>query len=264
MTIIAKTETQLIEGFDSEEVRVIRTLIDPTNKLNLEQIKLFLHVCKEKQLDPRMKQIYAVPRNNKHTGKTELTIQVSIDGLRMIAERTGKYSPGKETEYLRDDKGKLLGATAFVKKLTPDGTWHEVSAMAYLVEYMPRYNAQFWNQMPHVMIEKCAEAKALRRAFPGDLSGLYSDDEMSQSKKQEVPLVEPVQVELECITELQAIHLNMLLQSDDKYRDTLMNFLSAEYKATKLEEMPALIHDRVLSRIMRNNAKREATYEIEE
>lgn len=139
-----------------------------------EELKLFLHVCIRTGLDPFMRQIYSVPRG------TQRTIQTSIDGLRLIAERTGRYAPGKEAIFNYDANGKLISATSFIKKMTADGTWHEVSATAIHDEYCPGNNS-FWKKMPHVMISKCAEALALRKAFPAEMSNLYTKEEMDQA-----------------------------------------------------------------------------------
>ncbi len=153
------------------------------------ELQLFLHVCIKTGLDPFMKQIYSIPRGGQRT------IQTSIDGFRLIAERTCRYSPGKEPSYTYDSNGKIISATATVKKMTPDGTWHDISATAFNDEYNGRNT--FWNKMPHLMLAKCAECLALRRAFPAEMSGVYSDDEMAQAKKPDELEEEPKPVLLD-------------------------------------------------------------------
>ena len=151
----------------------------------------FMHIVKETRLDPLRNQIYAVSRNSRTPdGRWEktFTTQTSIDGFRLIAERTEKYAPGKEPTWHYDEDGRLESATAYVKKMTKDGTWHEVGATAYLDEYAQRDKkgnlTRFWQKMGRLMISKCAEALALRKAFPDALSGVYTDDEMLQANEQ--------------------------------------------------------------------------------
>ena len=167
------------DDFTPEKVELIKTTIckGATN----DQLQLFVEVCKKTSLNPFMKQVYAVMRNSK--GVQTMTIQVSIDGFRLIADRTGKYAPGKESTFKYDGKT-LVTATSYVKKQTQDGTWHEVAATASYDSYAQTYNGKpnnFWAKMPEVMLSKVAEALALRKAFPADLSGLYTKDEMGQA-----------------------------------------------------------------------------------
>jgi len=174
---VALIDPQAVEHYTPGTVDIIRRTIAPN--LTMDELNVFLHNCMRTGLDPMAKQIYAIKRAGR------MCIQTGIDGFRLIAERTGKYSPGKDTEFLYDDKGTLLGAKVYVKKMTPDGTWHDISATALLREYNPGQG--LWGRMPHVMIEKCAEARALRRAFPADLSGLYTDEEMEQASDHGTP-----------------------------------------------------------------------------
>jgi phage recombination protein Bet len=151
------------------------------------ELQLFLHVCSRTGLDPFRNQIYAIKRNTKDGAR--MTIQTGIDGFRLIAERTERYSPGKEPTYEYDQQGKLISATSYIKKQTADGTWHDVAGKAYWEEYAQVYNgkpSQFWAKMPHVMLAKCAEAIALRKAFPGDFSGIYTTEEMAQAEPVEI------------------------------------------------------------------------------
>lgn len=171
------------EHFDRDQIDLIKNTI--CKGATDDEFMLFMHVCKKTKLDPFVKQIYPVKRWDSKLGKEVMTVQTGIDGYRLIAERTGAYSPGKEPSFVHDADGRIISSTAYVKKRTADGMWHEVAATAYYEEYVQKNKSQqptsFWLKMPHNQLAKCAEALALRKAFPGDLSGIYTQEEMEQS-----------------------------------------------------------------------------------
>lgn len=150
-----------------------------------DEFQLFIHVCKKTGLDPFMRQVYPVKRWDSALKREAMTIQVGIDGYRLIADRTGRYAPGRETTYTYDKDGNLHSATAYVKKQTNDGTWHEISATAFYSEYVGTTKdgspTTMWRTKKHIMLGKCAEANALRKAYPAELSGVYTSEEMSQA-----------------------------------------------------------------------------------
>jgi phage recombination protein Bet len=178
MSLAIQTQSSKIVHFElgGEKVQLLKDMFfrDSTDT----EFQIFVHACQRTGLDPFMRQIHPVKRGGK------MTIQTGIDGFRLIAERTGRYSPGKEATFTCDEQGKLQSATAYIKKQTPDGSWHEISATAYWDEYVQVYNgkpSQFWAKMPRTMLAKVAETIALRKAFPADLSGIYSNEEMNQA-----------------------------------------------------------------------------------
>jgi phage recombination protein Bet len=191
------------------------------------ELNLLLYVVARTGLDPHMKQIYAIVRKSRQKDgsyKSSMTIQTGIDGFRLIAERTGKYSPGREPSYEYDAQGKLTSATAYVKKMTPDGTWHEIGATAFWAEYVQldfnKNPTSFWLKMPKGQLAKCAEAIALRKAFPGDFNQLYSTEEMEQAKNDQK--VEP-EVAIEAVVE--KIKEPMIIAAPDLYIDEIDAYL---------------------------------------
>jgi phage recombination protein Bet len=148
-----------------------------------DELALFIFQCARTGLDPFSRQIYCIVRAGK------MTIQTGIDGFRLIAERSKRYAPGPEPVYEYDAGGRVRKATAYVLKRTDDGTWHSVAASAYYEEYVVLNDRKqplgLWAK-PHIMLGKCAEALALRRAFPAELSGLYTAEEMAQAGPGEV------------------------------------------------------------------------------
>lgn len=161
------------------------------------QLALFLEVCRARGLDPFTRQVFYTPQG----------VIVSIDGLRSIAERTGCYAPGP-TRYEYSPDGGLLAAYVTVRKMVASA-WHDVEESAYLEEY--RGHSPIWKKMPRVMLAKCAEARALRRAFSADLSGLYSAEEMDQAQpERDITPAKPVEVQAVSVIELSDAYADAL------------------------------------------------------
>ena len=114
-----------------------------------------------------------------------MTIQTAIDGFRSIADRTGQYCSSDDPIFEEKD-GKLTKATVTVGKRV-QGVEGKFTATARWDEYYPDKNTFMWDKMPYTMLGKCAEALALRKAFPQQLSGLYTGDEMDQAGDQDIP-----------------------------------------------------------------------------
>ena len=190
MSALFKHEnTQIASSFTTDQRQVIKDVF--CKGLTYDEIKVFEFTCERTGLCPFSKQIHPVKRNDKKLGREVMTIQTSIDGFRLIADRTGRYCPGREPTFQYDKNGSVLSATAYIKKQTKDGTWHEVSATAFFSEYAQGFKdfntglkklTPFWLDMPHNQLAKCAESLCIRKAFPADLSGIYSHDEMAQSE----------------------------------------------------------------------------------
>jgi phage recombination protein Bet len=172
-------------GYDQTKIELIKETI--ARGASDDELMLFLHLANRSGLDPFSRQIYLIERRSQVNGewKTTRQPQTGIDGFRLIADRTGSYAPGRAPTYEYDEKGFLLSATAYVKKWVR-GEWHEVAATAHYDEYVQKKRDgspnQMWAEKPHIMLAKCAEALALRRAFPAELSGLYTPDEIPEER----------------------------------------------------------------------------------
>lgn len=177
---IGRTVVSQRPEFTDEQVNLIkRTVAAGTTN---DELKLFLYQCQRTGLDPLAKQIYCIVRGQGDRRKA--TIQTAIDGYRLIADRTGLYC-GNDDAVFEIENGKPVTATVTVWKLV-GGVRCPFTASARFNEYRPeKYGnntrPDMWDRMPFVMLGKVAEALALRKAFPADLSGVYTQEEMVQA-----------------------------------------------------------------------------------
>ncbi len=243
-----------VSGFSSKQIDILKNSI--CKGITNEEFEVFIMACVKTQLDPFMRQIYAVKRKSKKPDGTwgeTMTIQTGIDGYRLIAERTERYAPGPEPTYVYDNNGQLISSTSYIKKQTKDGTWHTVSASAYLDEYCQTFVDKntgekrptgMWVNMQRTMLAKCAEAQALRKAFPSEMSGVYTKEEMQQADVEELV----VRISLE-----QASELDMILnECDDKYRKWVYDYLKKQYNTDNLSNLPADLFERMKSAAIKN------------
>ena len=161
---------------------------------------LFLHYAQRTGLDPFSRQIYMIGRNSKDGKKW--TIQSSIDGLRIIAQRSGEYAgqtapmwcgeDGQWTDVWLHPRPPVAAKIGVYRKGFTEALW----AVARLDSYAPKYNGDLtglWKTMPDVMLAKVAESLALRKAFPNDLSGIYTTEEMAQAEKVNPPAAQIIE-----------------------------------------------------------------------
>lgn len=198
-----------------------------------DEFNLFIEVCKRVGLDPFRRQIYAVVYSKDKPDKRKMSIITGIDGFRAVAARNRDYRPDDEEarifydDSLKDPAINPLGiekAVVRAFKLAPNGQWHPVVGTAYWDEFAPieqEYEwietgevwpdsgkpkkekrptgkdklpvTSKWRSMARVMIAKCAEAQALRKGWPEDLSGVYAPEEMARAEMEDRTAAEQVE-----------------------------------------------------------------------
>lgn len=164
-----------------------------------EDLLIFLAAARRTGLDPIAKQIYPVYRWDSRLGKEKMTIQAGIDGLRAVAERSKLYAGSDDAQFVtesiynpitgQEDKD-LVARIVIYKINSKTGERMPITASARFRAYAQKgkkkdgteyYMGMWANDLRYNQLAKCAEALALRKGFPNDLAGIYSEEEMAQA-----------------------------------------------------------------------------------
>ena len=160
------------QGHNEAELEVLRRFIcvdfkgqPPTDG----ELMFFMLYCKRHGLDPFSKQAHLIKTKNGPA------VCLGIDSMRKFAAQTGEYGGQDEPAFELDAKGAVVACKVVVYRIV-QGQRVPFPAVAWTAE--SRGTSPIWSQRPRGMMEKCAEAKALRKAFPERCGAFYTPDEM--------------------------------------------------------------------------------------
>ena len=193
-----KQEDQLPAMSEAALVEVLSSSLYPGAEKN--SVVMVLAYCQAAHLYPMLKPVHIVPIWNSKTKKMQDTVMPGIGLYRIQAARTGQYAGISEPEYGPPVTAKLSGvevtypewcrvtvkrqmSNGLVAEYTANERWLENYATSSKDTAAP--NAM-WKRRAFAQLAKCAEAQALRKAFP-EVGSAPTADEMEGKTFEEAP-----------------------------------------------------------------------------
>jgi phage recombination protein Bet len=178
-------------GIDRATWKVLTDVLFPAAEAP-ESIIMAVSYCKARKLDIMKKPVHIVPVWDKKRSKMVDSVWPSIAEVRITAMRTGQYAGNDETVFGPDKTVTLAGVEVTFPEwaqftvyrmvggarcafVGPKVRWTEFYAKAKRDTIAPN---DMWRTKPYSQLEKCAEAGALRRAFPEEVGNDPTAEEM--------------------------------------------------------------------------------------